>query len=74
VSLEEMIGRLADRMKGALKLSFNEFSKNKGERTEIIITFLAMLELVKQGIIRVEQEKRASDIFMESDSVAIPEY
>jgi segregation and condensation protein A len=74
MSLEDMIERLAERMKGALQLSFKEFSKDKKERAEIIVGFLAMLELVKQGMIRVEQESREGDILMESESVGMPQY
>jgi chromatin segregation and condensation protein Rec8/ScpA/Scc1 (kleisin family) len=69
-----MIERLAERVKGALQLRFNDFSKDKEGRAEIIVGFLAMLELVKQGIIRVEQEGRDGDILMESEAVGMPQY
>src|SRR6185437_12559689 len=48
VSIEEMIEKLQQRVSAALKLSFKEFAGvGKKERTEIIVSFLAMLELVK---------------------------
>lgn len=75
VSLEERIDDLARRVQSALKMSFKEFSgSGRAEKVEIIVSFLAMLELVKQGILRVSQDERFSDITMESDSLGTPRY
>ena len=74
ISLEEMIVRLVERVEGSLKLSFREFSKGSVEKVEIIVSFLAMLELVKQGSIDVAQEKMFADIEMESQGVGVPRY
>ncbi len=74
ISLEEMIVRLVQRVEGSLKLSFKEFSKGSVEKVEIIVSFLAMLELVKQGSIDVMQEKMFDDIQMEAQSVDVPKY
>jgi len=75
VSIEEMIERLQQRVSAALKLSFKEFAGiGKKERTEIIVSFLAMLELVKQGIIKAEQRDTYGDIMLESDAVSTPTY
>lgn len=75
LSLEECIDDLARRVQGALKMSFKEFSGvGKAEKVEVIVSFLAMLELVKQGILRVSQDERFSDITMESDSLGTPRY
>lgn len=75
VSLEEMIERLTQRVQGAIATSFKEFSgMGKEERVTVAVSFLAMLELVKQGLLRVEQSSRFSDIVMESDSVETPHY
>jgi len=75
VSIEEMIERLQARVSAALKLSFKEFAGvGKVERTEIIVSFLAMLELVKQGILNATQEANFSDITLESDAVSAPWY
>jgi chromatin segregation and condensation protein Rec8/ScpA/Scc1 (kleisin family) len=38
------------------------------------VSFLAMLELVKQGIISVTQDKHFSDITMETDNIGTPKY
>ena len=73
MSLEEMIDKMAARIQGALRMSFKEFSGKK-ERGEIIVGFLALLELVKQGIIKAQQEAHFGDITLESDSVSTPNY
>lgn len=76
VSLEEMVDRLTKRVNESLRTSFKDFAGSYGEgsKVDIVVSFLAMLELVKQGIIRVEQEARFGDIVMESDSVGVPNY
>jgi|TARA_Y100000310_G_scaffold345555_1_gene466528 segregation and condensation protein A len=75
MNLEEVIDELAGRIAEGLRVSFKEFSKlDKGKRTEVIVSFLAMLELVKRDIISVTQEKSFSDIVMETDSVKTPKY
>ncbi len=73
ISLEEMIDRMAARISQAFKMSFREFAGKK-ERGEIIVGFLALLELVKQGILKAEQETRFGDIVLESNSVSTPTY
>lgn len=74
MSLEEMIDRLSSRMMSAMRMSFREFSGAKAERAEVIVGFLALLELMKQGIIRATQGEQHGDITLESDSVATPTY
>ena len=78
ISLEEMIERLAERISRASKINFKEFHNTKGRMTyekkvSIIIGFLAMLELVKRGAIRVTQEGRG-EIEMENEAVGTPMY
>lgn len=68
VSLEEMVDKLTERMKNSLTTSFKDFSGiGKEKKVHVIVSFLAMLELVKQGIISVSQENMFSDITIESD-------
>lgn len=75
ISLEEMIVSLTDRIKSSIKLSFKEFAKvGKEERVNIIISFLAMLELVKQGIVTVKQDNQFEDIEMQTDQAGLPHY
>ncbi len=87
MSLEDMIEKLTVRIQGSLKMSFGEFSKSErgehegarhkvtgDEKVNIIIGFLAMLELVKQGIIEVTQRTLTDDIQIEIESVGTPNY
>ncbi len=72
ISLEEMITNLTKRVGDALKMSFKQFAV--GEKTTVIVSFLAMLELVKQGVIDVTQERHFDDINMETQQVGVPKY
>jgi segregation and condensation protein A len=75
MSLEEMIESLATRIARNLRLSFKEFAGlGKTEKTHVIVSFLAVLELVKQGVVSVTQHELFSDIHMESDTVSTPHY
>lgn len=75
ISLEEMIDKLTSRVKNALKMSFKEFANvGKEDKVNIIVGFLAMLELVKQGAITATQENRFEDIHMETGEVGTPKY
>lgn len=87
ISLEEMMDTLADRIQQAMKMSFRDFSKSSGtshggkiktisreERVLIIVSFLAMLELVKQGSIDVRQSSLFDEIEMEKNQIGVPHY
>ena len=75
VSLEEMIENLSVRIRSSMKVSFREFSNyGKAEKVNVIVSFLAMLELVKRGIIDVIQDTHSADIQMETDRVEVPRY
>jgi segregation and condensation protein A len=66
VSLETMMERLSQRIERSLSLSFKEFTGSRVEKVELVVSFLAMLELVKQGVVDVAQESRVGDIKIES--------
>ncbi len=81
VSIEEMMDRLTTRVTQALKTSFTQFARyEKGKRiprearVEIIVSFLAMLELVKQGIVHVAQSEDFGDIDIETHQFSTPQY
>jgi segregation and condensation protein A len=74
VSLEEMIDNLTHRITAGLRMSFKEFSAGHKEKVNVIVSFLAMLELVKQGTIHVSQEENFGDIHMETKQVGVPRY
>jgi len=84
ISLEDMIDKLAARISKAFKMSFKEFTSasrsdllGKSDllaRQMVIVSFLALLELVKQGIIKAEQDANHGDITLESHAVSTPNY
>jgi len=75
ISLEEMITNLTDRVQKSLRMSFRDFSgMGKAEKVNVIVSFLAMLELVKQGIIEVNQREKFDDIQIETKNIGVPMY
>lgn len=84
--LSERIGRslrtsFSDFVKTtADKRNFSQIGKADGstnspqEKINIIVSFLAMLELVKRGIVRVSQDNHFDDINMESEYLGTPKY
>ena len=70
-----MIESLTARIQQSLSVSFKEFSGlGKTQKVDVIIRFLAVLELVKRGIVNVLQEAPFKDFRIESDKVATPRY
>lgn len=75
VTIEEMMERLAQRVQSALTLSFKDFHGGTKERVEVIVSFLALLELVKQGAVAAEQQGAHGDIRISHTAVAtVPRY
>lgn len=62
VSIQDKIRDLFDRVKGQAKTSFHAFVAGSLGRTEAIVSFLALLELVKQRFVRVDQRNLFHDI------------
>ncbi len=76
ISIGEMMEQLATRVQSALTLSFREFSGHgKKEKVDVIVSFLAMLELVKQGALDADQHGLFEDIRMTNTSAnSVPRY
>jgi segregation and condensation protein A len=75
ISIEEVMDQLAKRVQSALTLSFKEFAGDKKEKVEIIVSFLALLELVKQGAVAAEQHETHGDIRISHNAAAaVPHY
>lgn len=69
LKLEEVIVQVKDRLTKAFKAKFSELTRSRG-RHEVIVYFLAMLELVRSGSASVSQEKLFEDITIEIENVA----
>jgi segregation and condensation protein A len=75
ISIEEVMDQLAKRVQSALTLSFKEFAGDKKEKVEVIVSFLALLELVKQGAVAAEQHETHGDIRISHNAAAtVPRY
>ena len=78
ISIEEMIDRLTERIKTTMKMSFKDLNglpaqagnvATKEEKVVVIVGFLAMLEMIRQGIIDAIQEVDGGDIIMEKQTI-----
>ena len=74
VTIEEMMDRLTVKVQKALTLSFKDITGSAAEKVEVIVSFLALLELVKQGIVEVTQFGTFTDIKITNNSSAVPSY
>lgn len=62
ITLEEKIAHLQNMLQKKIETNFSEIVGNAKDKIEVIISFLAMLELVKQRIINVEQNGLFNEI------------
>lgn len=73
MSIEEAMSRLAERVTRLSKVSFKDLAGDR-PKVEVIVHFLALLELVKQGVFDAEQEGAYGDITFERTAVSAPHY
>ena len=66
VSLKEKIGSLVPYAKEHGRFSFRELLNRGSSKTEVVVTFLAVLELMKAGRIRTYQAELFDDILIET--------
>lgn len=74
ISLEEMMERLENRIRQNIKTRFSDLHVGEVEKKVIIVSFLAILELFKQGNLLITQSDRFSDIEIELDQASTPRY
>ncbi len=66
VSLEEKIGSVMEYARKHRRFSFRQILEKQGDRLEIVVTFLAILELMKIGKISLTQEHIFDDMQIET--------
>lgn len=66
INLEEKQSYIEEYVKNHGKFSFRELLEKQGSRMEIIVTFLAVLEMMKQGMISIEQDNNFAEIIITS--------
>ena len=64
MTLEDKIAHLQTTLKERVQTSFSQLVAEATDRVEVVVSFLAMLELVKQRIIHVEQGELFSEIHL----------
>ncbi len=62
VSVEEAVEDLVARLPGAGALTFRSLTDAFGDRIEVIVRFLAILELYKQGLVELDQTTTFGDL------------
>lgn len=70
INLEEKQSYIEDFVKNHKHFSFRNLLEKQGSKMEIIVTFMAVLEMMKQGIISIEQETTFGDIIITSSIAA----
>lgn len=74
VSLEDMMDKLRKRIETQVLTKFSDIRAREIEHKNVIVGFLAILEIFKQGNIIITQANRFEDIHMELDKQGIPKY
>ncbi len=67
INIEEIIDKLTERIQKSMQTSFKDFAgkaTNREEKVFVIVSFLAMLELVRNGILDALQEDNEADIII----------
>lgn len=67
VSISEKIAHIQQLIAGKLETSLSSLLKDAKSKTEVIVTFLALLELTKQRIISLEQSAHFQDIIIKNN-------
>jgi len=73
LALEDVVSGLKKRLTSAFKARFSELTRNKSKH-DVIVYFLATLELVRSGSISVTQEKLFEDIVLATEGTELPQY
>lgn len=64
ISISEKIESLQKILSEKVEIALKDLLKTSKSRTEVIVTFLALLELIKQQILTVEQEQLFAEIII----------
>lgn len=64
ISIHDKISQIKASLKQRGEMTFHELVADVQTRIEVIVTFLAMLELIKSGFLFIRQEKLFGEIFL----------
>lgn len=71
VTLSDKFTYIHSYMKDHKKFSFRQLLEKQHSKMHIVVTFLAVLEMMKLGEIRVQQEETCGDIMIETTGILI---
>ena len=61
-SVEDAVREFVDELPGAGLVTFRSLTSNLVDRLEVVVRFLAILELFKQGMVEITQARAFGDI------------
>ena len=64
VALEEKVQLLREQLAERGRIAFGELFERARTRLEVIVTFMAMLELIKGGVLQVHQSENFSELWL----------
>lgn len=67
ISLEKRIAAIQESVRARATMAFSELTASATTRADVVVSFLALLELVKQKIIVARQDGRFADIMMHTN-------
>ncbi|MFA7209483.1 MAG: segregation/condensation protein A [Parcubacteria group bacterium] len=70
ITLEEKINDLQNTLRQRVEMSFSELTTGATDKIDVILSFLAMLEMVKQRIIDVEQGELFEEIRLKNKTTS----
>jgi len=65
INIQEKISQIRKRIYQQATTNFSEILREAENKTEVIVSFLALLELIKQRVVSVRQDKVFEDILIE---------
>ncbi len=71
MTLEQKIVELKSSLQHRIETSFKMLTEKAKDKTEVIVTFLAILELFKEKIITVEQKEIFGEIMISKKEIAV---
>jgi segregation and condensation protein A len=81
MSVAEAVADLAERLPAAGRVSFSQLTADLHERLDVIVRFLALLELYKRGVVDLEQTANFATLYVEwcadaddLEALAVEEY
>lgn len=66
VSVEDKMETIRKKIQGLRQIRFRTLLEVQASKTQVVVTFLAILELMKMGVLTVNQEKLFGDIILDS--------